>query len=683
MGHDEAWRWHQIVVAGVQTIGTSIGARRLQRFKPDEFDAIVCDEAHHAIAATYRTIFEHFGLFEADSNKLLLGVTATPVRGDGRGLNAVFQEIVYQMSILDAIQKGWLCDLRAYRIRTTVDLDRVRANPGGDFVEDQLGLAVNTSRRNNEIVGTWLKLGGQRRTVVFCVTIQHAKDLAEAFKAQGVAADCIWGEDQDRGKKLDKHKRGEITVLTNCAVLTEGYDDWQISCILLARPTRSELLFTQMIGRGTRIEEGLDNLVDARIRNQDIRKPDCIVIDVVDNSTIHRLVTMATLFGYETDHDFEGACVSRVGRKIQQMGPTEPRLVPDRMLDEMAALVEEVDLFAPKWSDGILNRSVLQWFRRGNSFLLPLPNGENIAVEHDGAWSANGIINGHQFRSATFGSFGDALAQGEKMLKILGAAILEKIRVEEHAASDSITPTQEQLLRSANNTAWKPNLTRDQAALRIARAYEHKLNARCVSELPSDVEDDALQGNDASSDFPQAEEQTIEAEVLPAPWNQSTTMDSVLRWYRTDDDGYAMPLPESGEICLLPRGARWRISGEICGVGIAEQFHESLEAAFVHAQNEMEEAGAKILCAVRAERAWVDQGPTPLERALLGNLLGAIEAQSIDDRAAARRLIESLYKYEYNPGGVQMKEVKDHAGELITKYGLDIEAIHESVQDPE
>ena len=311
----------QIVIAGVQSIGASTGAGRLRSFAPDRFGAIVCDEAHHAIASTYRRVFEHFRLFDADNKTLLLGVTATPVRSDGRGLDGVFQEIVHNMPILDAMRQGGLCDLKAYRIKTSVDLDRARAYRDGDFVEAELGSVVNTHLRNSRIVTDWIDHGQNRQTVVFCVTIQHAKDLAECFKLAGVRADCLWGTDPDRGRKLDKHKRGEITVLTNCGVLTEGYDDWQISCILLARPTKSELLFTQMIGRGTRIEDGIDNLVSARNRNEPLKKPDCIVIDVVDNSREHRLVNMATLFGFEVDHDFGGACVSRVAETAKPVCP--------------------------------------------------------------------------------------------------------------------------------------------------------------------------------------------------------------------------------------------------------------------------------------------------------------------------------------------------------------------------
>ena len=685
MGQDEAWRRDHIVIAGVQTIGTQTGAGRLRFFNPSDFGAIVCDEAHHAVASSYRRVFEHFGVYAESNRTLLLGVTATPVRSDGRGLDGVFQEIVYNMPILDAIKQGWLCDLKAYRIKSNVDLDSVRSAPNGDFLEDELGWAVNTPRRNSSIVGNWVELGKPRQTVVFCVTIQHAKDLAEAFKSEGVSAECVWGTDPDRSTKLGKHKRGEITVLTNCGVLTEGYDDWQISCVLLARPTKSELLFTQMIGRGTRKEEGIDNLIFARNQNQSIRKPNCVVLDVVDNSRKHRLVTMATLFGYEVEHDFRGGSVSSVGRNIQFTARTEPRLVPVESTNEMTSLVEEIDLFAPKWSDGLLNRSVLQWFRRGNSFLLPLPGGTKISIEHCGSWRARGTVCGESFNSAPFDSFVDAFVQCEKMFKFLGKDLVDRIRQEDHSASDSITPTQELLLCSVDDRGTKSNLTRDQASYRIARAYEREWNARCISQLPLGEDESELKGDQVSE--PETASIRIEGDpgVLPKPWTVNEVSESTLRWYRTDERGYAMPLPDMGEILLHPTGLQWRLSGEISGVKIDEQFHESLEVAFKSATEEMERIGAEVLAAVKAEQSYAFAEPTVLQRSLLTNLLGRIEAQRIDDRAAAQHLIQALYACEYYPGAPTGRSsmTDDFMRQLMDRYRLDHEGIYKTLEGSE
>ena len=684
MGQDEAWRADQIVIAGVQTIGTTNGAARLRRFDPNEFGAIVCDEAHHAIASTYMRVFDHFCLFAEDNKKLLLGVTATPVRSDGRGLNGAFQEIVHKMSILEAITQGWLCDLKAYRIRTNIDLDAVRAYRDGDFVESELGTAINTPLRNSRIVRNWLELGENRKTVVFCVTVQHARDLAAAFKSEGVNADCVWGEDPERAAKLDRHKRGDLTVLTSCGVLTEGYDDWQISCILLARPTKSELLFTQMIGRGTRIEEGIGNMVEARDQGRPTVKPDCIVIDVVDNSRTHRLVNMATLFGYEADHDFRGARVSRVAREVRDNAPTEPKLAPEMAMNEMTALIEEVDLFAPTWSSGLLNRSVLQWFRRGNSFLLPLPDRDQISIQHRGAWTTSVVRQGRTFVSPPFTSFADAFAFGENEFTSHWIPLIHQLEREEHSLADSMTPIQKQLLCAAEGLEANLYLTRDQAAHRIATTYERELNARCVSQLPPE-EESLLDTDQISHPGPIEIEPQAKSCTLPEPWNPNGSKGSVLQWYRTDDGGYAMPLPDMGELFLVPRDSRWRLSGEISGVKVDEQFCPSIETAFAAAKVEMERVGTEVLSAISAEQNWLGNEPTPLQRSLLRNLFDRRTAdQVVDDRASAQRLIESRYIYEFNPAsGGKARSTDGYTTQIMERYRIDRDGIYESLESGE
>ena len=141
MGNQSAGDCDQLVVAGVQTIGRP-NAPRLMRLKADEFDAVIFDEAHHATASSYRRIFEHFRLFE-DRKRLALGVTATSRRADGLALGRIFQEIVFDYSLLEGIRQGWLADLHAYAMHTQTDLDAVRAK-GEDFDVPELGKAVNT-----------------------------------------------------------------------------------------------------------------------------------------------------------------------------------------------------------------------------------------------------------------------------------------------------------------------------------------------------------------------------------------------------------------------------------------------------------------------------------------------------------------------------------------------------------
>ena len=246
----------QIIVAGVATIGRK-GSPRLTQFNAADFDIVVVDEAHHATAQSYRTIFEHFRVFE-DKHRLLLGVTATPNRADGIGLGKIFQEIVDDKDILYGINNGWLADVRGIRIRTGVNLNRVH-NRAGDFDLAELGSTVNTPARNQLIVRSWIEYAQGRPTVMFTVDVQHAKDLAAAFRLYGIAAEAIWGGDPDRPLKLSCHQEGTLKVLANCQLLTEGYDDWRVSCVGVARPTQSEGLYMQIVGRGTRIPGDLEN----------------------------------------------------------------------------------------------------------------------------------------------------------------------------------------------------------------------------------------------------------------------------------------------------------------------------------------------------------------------------------------------------------------------------------------
>ena len=216
----EASRGDGIVIGSVATLGRKSSCR-LAPYHPADFGVIVCDEAHHAVADSYVRVFEHFGLLESANRLLLFGVTATPYRRDGDQLRSVFQESVFHMPISSAIEQGWLCDLRAYRVRSSVSLDQVEVN-SIDFNIKQLENAVNTSARNDLVVRSWYQHAGRRQTIVFCVDIQHANDLASTFRREGVSAEAVWGVDPNRSAKIKRHKDGEIKVLINCSVLTEG-----------------------------------------------------------------------------------------------------------------------------------------------------------------------------------------------------------------------------------------------------------------------------------------------------------------------------------------------------------------------------------------------------------------------------------------------------------------------------
>ena len=183
MGEYSSCSLDEIVVASVQSLGRA-GTGRLGKFKRDDFGLIICDEAHHSVANTYQNIFEHFGVTNGSGRALLLGVTATPVRSDGRGLDETFDEIVYQMDIREAVTSGWLVDIKGVRAQTQANLDNVRIMPSGDFDLAELSRTVNQHVRNELVLKTWMKRARNRQTIVFCVDIQHAKNMAATYRTR-------------------------------------------------------------------------------------------------------------------------------------------------------------------------------------------------------------------------------------------------------------------------------------------------------------------------------------------------------------------------------------------------------------------------------------------------------------------------------------------------------------------
>jgi ATP-dependent helicase IRC3 len=345
-----------VIVASVQTLGRA-GSKRILNYNWENFDKMVTDEAHHSAAKTYLNIYEAAGILDHNSKRLLLGVTATPTRTDGEGLGKVYKKIVYEYSIRRAMKDGFLVPLKAFRVKTNVDLSGVKETEG-DFVAAQLAAAVNTPQNNALIVHHWHMKAIGRKTVAFCVDIQHAQDLASVFKEDGVKAEAIWGDDPDRAEKIAAHKAGEITVLCNCGVLTEGYDDPSIECILLRRPTMSAVLFVQMVGRGLRLSPG---------------KTDCIVIDFCDNH--NGLRTVPSIMGLPANLDLEGKSLLEATEEYEKVLEENP-LIDFSTLNSLATVssfIEQVDLYKVDYPHEIQAYTNNIWTRNTVGYRLRLP----------------------------------------------------------------------------------------------------------------------------------------------------------------------------------------------------------------------------------------------------------------------------------------------------------------------
>lgn len=436
------------VVGSVQTLGRE-GSARLQALDPDTFDLVVCDEAHHSTSPSYGVVFRHFGFGKYDTGRLFLGVTATPRRGDGVALGTVYDEIVYQYPMLDAIRDGWLCNLRGLRVRTGVGLDDVHTR-AGDFNVEELSRTVNTRVRNEHIVQEWVKQAEDRKSIAFAVDVAHAKSLADAFKSYGVAAEAIWADDPHRAEKIRAHKAGNLKMLTNCGILTEGYDDWAIKCIVMARPTKSQLLFVQMAGRGTRIPEGIHNLNDARAAGKTLAKEDCLLLDVTDNTSRHSLVTLSSIFGLPVKLDLNKQTVTDAVARVEAVSLARPNLDLSGLedLSKLNTYVEEVDLFTVKFPPEIEAGSKLQWHKTpAGNYALLLPNKENVVISGNllDKWDIKGTVCGQEISEKGVSDLSYALGWADSMVQMLGGKqLLSLLRRETNAkwAKDPITPSQ-------------------------------------------------------------------------------------------------------------------------------------------------------------------------------------------------------------------------------------------------
>lgn len=280
-----------VIIASVPALGRE-NSRKIKSFNPEDFFLLVTDEAHHATAPTYERIYRHFreGLNGLAGNPELchVGFTATPIRGDKVDLKKVFPELTYSMSLREAIELGWLARIFGFRVNTETDLNNV-ASMHGDFNQNQLEKAVNTPQRNKKVVEAYKEHALGKKTLVFAVDIQHSKDLQAEFIKGGYRAAHVDGTTppEELQKVIEQLKDGEIDMIVNCNLLTEGFDCPELETIIMARPTQSALLYEQMLGRGTR-------------KVPDIKET-MILIDMVDNSQKHALIDAAKIFGLIRD----------------------------------------------------------------------------------------------------------------------------------------------------------------------------------------------------------------------------------------------------------------------------------------------------------------------------------------------------------------------------------------------
>lgn len=324
------------VLASVQTLSQETRLTRL----PRGFQTVIVDEGHHAVAETYRRILAAVGSLATDG-PLTLGVSATPMRGDNVGLDAVFQEIVYQKSILEMILAGYLADVRGVQVGLQVDFRRLHTR-AGDLIDSELEALLLEADAPEHICKAYREHAWGRKALLFTPTVNMAVVMAAALRHDGVFAEMLCGETapEERRAILQRLRSGETKVVCNCAVLTEGFDEPSVDSIILMRPTKSRTLYTQMIGRGTRLFPG---------------KADCLVLDLVGATARHDLMSVTSLAGLPLD----------ALRKGESLAEAAERQADERRRLQGKLVAKRVDLF---------RRRPLYWMHDGEHFVLSLGN---------------------------------------------------------------------------------------------------------------------------------------------------------------------------------------------------------------------------------------------------------------------------------------------------------------------
>lgn len=302
-------------------------ALNFDRFKPDDFDYLIIDEAHHASADTYQKVLAYF------KPKFTLGLTATPERADDKNILDIFKNTAHKLDIQTAVEIGELVPVRCIRIHTNVDLTKVRFNSVQYNIRD-LESKIFVPERNTLIADTFMQYCSTKRTVIFCASVKHANEISQLIRERGANAQAVSGsmKPSERKECLAKFQKGEIKALCACDLLNEGWDCPETEVLFMARPTMSKVLYTQQLGRGMRLADGKESL---------------IVFDFVDNASQYNMpYSMHRLFklkDYKPGKLVLGTLQQRTADDALYARGDKPEAVIDFPID--ATDYEAVDVF--------------------------------------------------------------------------------------------------------------------------------------------------------------------------------------------------------------------------------------------------------------------------------------------------------------------------------------------------
>lgn len=329
-----------VVVSSIQTqTSGGDGGGRMGKFDPADFGLLIIDEAHHAVSPSYQRMINYY---RTNPDLKVLGVTATPDRADEEALGKVFESVAYDYEICNAIDDGWLVPIEQQLIHVAdLDFSRIRTT-AGDLNGADLAAVMEQEKNLHGVAAPSVEIIGNRRSLVFAASVKQAETLCEIFNRHkpGMAA-WVCGETpkDERRLTLGRFASGDIQIVVNCAVLTEGFDDPGVEVIVMARPTKSRSLYSQMVGRSTRplpgIVDGVDSAEERRDAIAKSKKPSCLVVDFTGNAGKHKLMTSADILG----GNYEDEVVERAVRRADKEG--KPVRMTELLEEEEEKLAQE------------------------------------------------------------------------------------------------------------------------------------------------------------------------------------------------------------------------------------------------------------------------------------------------------------------------------------------------------
>ena len=332
----------EVVSASVQSL-----IHRLDRFYPDDFDVIVVDEAHHSAAKSYRKIIQHF------TPRLLLGFTATPNRADSVRLNDIYDEIIFKRDLKWGIKNGYLCDIQCKRADIGFDLSAVHIRLG-DYAPGELDKAMDGTA---DAIAQVYREHAKGATLIFAVSVDQANEIAKRIDN----AETVTGETKNRSEIINRFTNREIPCLVNCMVFTEGTDIPLVETVIIARPTQSDTLYTQMVGRGLRLYPGKDMLT---------------LIDCVGVTGKASLCTAPSLLGIDPSDVPESRSDALEGMLFDL-----PQQI-ETASDCPQSWIKNIQIINIWAEEQKYNTHDVNWFRKPDgSFVCSLPDKQKLRIE--------------------------------------------------------------------------------------------------------------------------------------------------------------------------------------------------------------------------------------------------------------------------------------------------------------